>query len=87
MRWLAGDNSLKSLFSVTVTSYQSAEGFELRVRNNVTTLQNKCSLFAIFPSFLAVAFYSLNHKQLHFYTMHDPLNNVLVNVNLFPITK
>jgi hypothetical protein len=30
----------------------SAEGFEGRVRNKITTLQYKCSLLAIFPTFL-----------------------------------
>jgi hypothetical protein len=52
MRPLVGGRFLKALFSVIVTSYMSLKGCISCVTNKIIMLQYKCSVLAIFLSFL-----------------------------------
>lgn len=69
MCWLVADDSLKSLFLVLLPSDASVEGFEGRIKNEITMLQCKCSLLTIFPSFLTGSFLVETEFQLRILLM------------------
>jgi hypothetical protein len=56
MSWLVGDHFLKSPFSVIITWAISLEEFEGHVRNNITMVQYRYSLLAVWLSFLMGTF-------------------------------